>query len=93
MIHWECLHDKCGRDLSCYNSKECGFGVTKVEYQEGDTVNIEYRDPGGKYVADVAILNSNSVKYIFEIKHTHATITTRPEPWFEIKANSFSNND
>jgi hypothetical protein len=36
-------------------------------------------------VADVALLNGNTVRYIFEVKHSHSTTTTvRPEPWFEI---------
>ena len=59
----------------------------KVEYTDGDSAVVEYRDPNNKYVADVALLNNGKVKYIFEIKHTHATITTvRPEPWFEFTA-------
>ena len=57
----------------------------EIEYRDGDNVVVEYRDPNGKYVADIAILNNNNIRYIFEIKHTHATLTTvRPEPWFEI---------
>jgi hypothetical protein len=61
------------------------FGTTTVKCEEGDTVSIEYRDPGGQYVADVALLNGNTVRYIFEVKHSHSTTTTvRPEPWFEI---------
>lgn len=45
---------------------------------------IEYRDPKGKYVADIAVINKDKIKYIIEIKDTHATTTNvRPEPWFE----------
>jgi hypothetical protein len=60
------------------------FETTTVKYEEGDTVIIEYRDPGGQYVADVALLNGNTVRYIFEVKQSHITTTVRPEPWFEI---------
>ena len=55
-----------------------------IEYTENDEVIVEYRGPNGIYVADVALINDNKVRYIFEIKHTHATLTEcRPEPWFE----------
>jgi hypothetical protein len=61
-----------------------------VKYQEDDRVVVEYRDPEGRFVADVALLNGKRVKYIFEFKHTHRTMEgTRPEPWFEIKAGDF----
>lgn len=57
----------------------------EIKYEENDNVVIEYRDVNNKYVADIAIVNGDKVKYIFEIKHTHYTITNvRPEPWFEI---------
>jgi len=59
----------------------------KIEYTDGDSAVVEYRDPNNKYVADVALLNNGKLRYIFEVKHTHATITTvRPEPWFEFTA-------
>ena len=65
-------------------------GSTRVKYQEDDRVVVEYRDPAGRFVADVALLNGKRVKYIFEFKHTHSTMEgTRPEPWFEIKVGDF----
>jgi hypothetical protein len=68
---------ECGTDPA-------GLYELQVEYSENDEVIIEYRDPNNKYVADIAVLNGEKVKYIFEIKHTHATTTNvRPEPWFE----------
>lgn len=71
-------------DNSC---PECSLydGVDHfVKYEDGDEVIIEYRDSNGKYIADVAITKDNKVRYIFEIKYTHATTTSvRPEPWFE----------
>ena len=72
-----------------FNCPECSSSPSQdevnIEYKENDEVIIEYRDPNGKYVADIVLINNNKVRYIFEIKHTHATLTqTRPEPWFEI---------
>ncbi len=83
-IDWDCC--KIG-----YNGRRCGtffsgMGDT-IEYEENDKVEIEYRDVNNKYIADIAVINNNKIKYIFEIKNTHATITNvRPEPWFEINA-------
>lgn len=60
-----------------------------VEYKDGDEVVLEYRDPAGKYVADVAVINAGQVRYIVEVAHSHRTTTTsRPEPWFEVQANN-----
>ena len=71
---------------------ECGihpavFDTEPIEYMDGDSAVVEYRDPNNKYVADVAVINNGKVRYIFEVKNTHATVTTvRPEPWFEFTA-------
>jgi len=82
-IFWVCCK-------STYNGKKCGNGEMNMEcnikHDENDIVTTEYRDVNNKYIADVAIINNNEVKYIFEIKHTHSTTTNvRPEPWFEIE--------
>lgn len=72
----------CAKCSSWPGNNECNEIV--IEYKEGDEVIIEYRDPLNKYIADVALINNGQVRYIFEIKHTHATITdVRPEPWYE----------
>ena len=66
----------------------CGDTITfNIITDLNDHAICEYR--GTHYVADVALISSNTVvKYIFEIKHTHATTTNvRPEPWFEITSN------
>lgn len=58
-----------------------------IKYRIGDEVLVEYRDPRGKYVADVAVLNNGIVRYIIEIRHSHQTTTShRPEPWFEVNS-------
>jgi predicted RNA-binding Zn-ribbon protein involved in translation (DUF1610 family) len=96
-ILWQCPNKdiksskRINWDSTCYEDNRCkGSGITKVRYQEDDRVVVEYRDPEGRFVADVALLNGKRVKYIFEFKHTHSTTEgTRPEPWFEIKAGDF----
>lgn len=81
---WSCCKTR-------YDGNNCGAmedGMEhKIKYEENDKILIEYRDVNNKYIADVAVINNNKLKYIFEIKHTHSTITNvRPEPWFEINA-------
>lgn len=70
----------------CENTKE----TIKVEYQEGDTAMTELTIEGN-YRVDVAIVNDNKIRYIFEILHTSKTKNERPEPWFEIKSSDVIN--
>ena len=79
-IGWTCVNSNCRGSNG--NSND-------VIYKDGDEVVIEYRDPGGKYIADVAIINEGKPRMIFEIKHTHVTTSIRPEPWFEFEAKEF----
>lgn len=62
--------------------------VPSFKYKENDQAVIEYRSPDGKWIADIALINNNEVRSIIEIKNKHATTTERPEPWFEVDANS-----
>jgi hypothetical protein len=66
--------------------------IPSIKYKEGDEALLEYRDKNGKWIADVALVNNGEVRYIFEIKNKHATITERPEPWFEIDATTLHQN-
>ena len=85
-ILWQCPN----KDIRSSKNRCEGSGSTRVRYQEEDRAVVEYRDPEGTFVADVALLNGKRVKYIFEFKHPHSTTEgTRPEPWFEIKAGDF----
>ena len=59
------------------------------DYKDGDEIVTEYRSPDGKWIADVAIVNSGAVRLIVEIRHTHTTTTPRPEPWYELDATGF----
>ena len=89
------------REISViWNCAKCGYrdgGRDRVQYQEGDSVIVEYRDPAGKYRADVALVSGDAVRYIFEVMNTHATdqehVSFRPEPWFEIKVDSLPDSD
>jgi hypothetical protein len=76
------IYSSCPQCSVVPGSDECD--ETSIEYKDRDEVIIEYRDPSNKYVADVALINGGKVRYIFEVKHTHATTTNvRPEPWYE----------
>jgi hypothetical protein len=88
---WSCCKTR-------YDGDNCGGmegGMEhEIHYEENDKIIIEYRDINNKYIADVAIINDNKVKYIFEIKHTHSTTTNvRPEPWFEITTQQIFEED
>ena len=70
------------------------FDDYEVKYERDLSVIVEYRDPKGKYIADIAVLEDNKVAMIFEIKHTHETTTNvRPEPWFEITTKDIFDNE
>lgn len=84
----------------CWNCENCCNGYSpfnacdepSVIYKEGDEVVTEFRDKNNKWIADVTLINKGEVRYIFEIKNTHATLSTcRPEPWYEINAEDFIN--
>jgi hypothetical protein len=78
---WDCHHCKTSSDSYVFND------VSTISYRDGDEVITEYRGKDGTWIADVAVVNSGEVRYIIEIKNTHATTTTcRPEPWYEVVA-------
>jgi hypothetical protein len=79
---WRCDYKQCNTESYSYEFQE----MPSIIYKEDDEVKMEYRDKDGKWVADVAIVNKGEVRYIIEIKNTHATTTVRPEPWYEIDA-------
>jgi hypothetical protein len=79
---WSCCECHCWPAM--HNDNEI-----ELKYSDNDDVVVEYRDPKGKYIADIAVLNNNKVKYIIEIKDTHTTTTNvRPEPWYEVSVKS-----
>lgn len=68
----------------CYGA---GFKSSKIlALQSNERVILDYSDPDGEWVADLAVLDSDgNMKYIIEVKTRFAT-TKRPEPWFEVDA-------
>lgn len=53
----------------------------------GERVVLEYRDPDGKWVADLAVLDEHGKRrFIVEVKAANPVTAERPEPWFEVGA-------
>jgi len=83
-IDWNCVSSFC---KIINHFEENNYMCKKIKYDDNDKVIVEYKSDCGKYIADIAIINNDNVKYIFEIKHTHETKTNvRPQPWFEIQS-------
>jgi hypothetical protein len=70
----------------CCSCDHCDY-YSVPEVNENCTVEIEHRlDYNGAKIADVALLGPD-LMYLFEICYKHRTsIEDRPEPWFEIDA-------
>ena len=75
---------------------ECtGHSIWKLpEIKDNSVIKLEYRfEFNGPKIADVAWLNDDKLYYIFEICNTHKTRNeNRPEPWFEIDAETLITN-
>ena len=69
---------------SCKTNEE--FEIPEIS--ETSTIQLEYRfEYNGLKIADVAYIDDSDIVCIFEICNTHKTCSeNRPEPWFEIKA-------
>jgi len=79
---------KCGRRCHdiCFDINE--------SYNENTQSIIEYKFnyKNSQKSADVALIENNVIKYIFEICYKHKTSEeNRPEPWFEINASDLIN--
>ena len=75
----------------CYNCSNYNIEINIDTINNGN-VELEYRFEynNNPRIADVAYIENNKLKYIFEICNTHKTKDEdRPEPWFEIDANKF----
>ena len=83
---WECCYPPC---YNTWSGSNAFSEVPNITYKDGDEVIVEYRDKDNRFVADVAVINNNDIRYIIEIKHTHKTTTWRPEPWYEVDATHF----
>lgn len=78
---------------TCLLSSECTTckKITKVKIpkiNESNTISLEHRfEFNGIKIADVAYLENDNIKYIFEVFSMHITNSIdRPEPWYEIDA-------
>lgn len=73
----------------CDCGEEETFDIPEVA--ENSSIHLEYRfDYQGPKVADVAYVDDGAILCIFEVRHTHRTREeARPEPWFELDAESF----
>jgi hypothetical protein len=70
----------------CFCKKNEEFEIPEIS--ESSTIEIEYRFTyNGLKIADVAYTDNDDIVCIFEIYNTHKTCSeNRPEPWFEINA-------
>jgi|694.fasta_scaffold05342_14 uncharacterized protein YkuJ len=73
--------------------RECNECKEKHEFDfeemtETSSIKLEYRfDYNGTKIADVAYIDDSEIVCLFEICNTHKTNEqSRPEPWFEINA-------
>jgi len=78
-----------------YDNEEIEYFLNiKIDEYNDTQTNIEYKFNynNSKKSADVALLKNNELKYIFEICYKNKTKEeNRPEPWFEIKAETLIN--
>lgn len=77
----------------CVNCSNC-LPKVDIEYQDGDEIKPEYstKSNNSNIRVDVAIVNNNEPRFIFEICHTNKS-TNRPSPWFEIHASEINNKN
>jgi hypothetical protein len=86
------IYKKC---YSCYDKQMNVLKINDEDYRDNIDVVIEYKFDynNSKRSADIALLKNKELKYIFEICYKHKTKEeNRPEPWFEIKADTFINS-
>lgn len=78
-----------------YDNEEIEYFLNiKIDEYNDTQANIEYKFNynNSKKSSDVALLKNNELKYIFEICYKNKTKEeNRPEPWFEIKAETLIN--
>ncbi len=74
------------------NTMDCG----EIEYSENSKAVIEHKfgfNDSTRRSADVALVENENIQYIFEICYTNKTREeNRPEPWFEIDAETLIKN-
>jgi hypothetical protein len=86
-------NEKCEKNKKFYNDNY-EYIIFSDEYTENTKIYLEYKFTYNNSVkiADVAVVENDKIKYIFEICNTNKTSeNNRPEPWFEIKAEDLIN--
>lgn len=82
------------KDAKVYRFCVCCQQLKLMDYVRNDNSKVIMEHIfqfNGLKRADIAIVNENSIEYIFEIHHTHRTDpSSRPEPWFEINTEDFN---
>jgi hypothetical protein len=92
-----CIHRECNycQQRHCGISFSCHYDIFDNDYNENSKAVIEYRfeHNGSNKSADVAFLENDKIKCIFEMKYKNKTNDeNRPEPWFEFNAEELINN-
>ena len=85
------IYKKC---YCCYDNQKC-LKINNEDYRDNVDIVIEYKFDynNSKRSADLALLKNKELKYIFEICYKSKTKEeNRPEPWFEIKAETLINS-
>lgn len=85
------FYRKC---YNCYEDPEYISEITHDTYNYSTTAVIEHKFQynNSNRSADVALVENNTIKYIFEICYKNRTREdNRPEPWVEIDAETFIN--
>jgi hypothetical protein len=83
------------RGCPYYDYEGYDYNIFKDDYNENTKAVIEhnFKYNNSNRFADVAFLENNIVKCIFEIHYKNKTKdVNRPEPWFEIEAEDLINN-
>jgi hypothetical protein len=94
-IERDCNYCKKNKDKELFeytNSYE--YIIFSDDYSDNTKTYLEYKFiyNNSVKIADVAVVENDKIKYIFEICHTNNTSeNNRPEPWFEIKAEDLIN--
>jgi len=88
-----CFHRECN---NCMFEEPTIFedNISKNDYNENTQAIIEYKFMfnNSNRSADVAFIENDNIKYIFEICYKNKTKEeNRPEPWFEINAEELIN--
>jgi hypothetical protein len=71
------------------------YKISENDYNENTLASIEYKFNynNSSRSADVALVENNNIKFIFEICYKNKTKEeNRPEPWFEINSEKLINN-